>query len=87
MTSCVTRRTESLLWAAASVSGVLPHVIEVAVNHQSGHKRGPAGIYNRSKYAAEVQKAVFLWDRHVTALIEGREEQKVVPIRSAGDNS
>jgi len=68
--------------------GVLPHVIEVAVNHQSGHKRGPAGIYNRSKYAAEVQKAVFLWDRHVTALIEGREERKVVPIRSAGgDNS
>jgi integrase len=64
--------------------GVLPHVIEVAVNHQSGHKRGPAGIYNRSKYAAAVQKAVSLWDRHVTALIEGREEQKVVPIRSAG---
>ena len=59
--------------------GVLPHVIEVAVNHQSGHKRGPAGIYNRSKYAAAVQKAVFLWDRHVTALIEGREERKVVP--------
>jgi integrase len=67
--------------------GVLPHVIEVAVNHQSGHKRGPAGIYNRSKYAAAVQKAVFLWDRHVTALIEGREERKVVPIRSAGGDS
>jgi integrase len=67
--------------------GVLPHVIEVAVNHQSGHKRGPAGIYNRSKYAAAVQKAVFLWDRHVTALIENREQRKVIPIRSAGGDS
>ena len=68
--------------------GVLPHVIEVAVNHQSGHKRGPAGIYNRSRYEREVKAAVAMWDRHLTALIEGREQRKVVPIRSAGgDNS
>jgi integrase len=67
--------------------GVLPHVIEVAVNHQSGHKRGPAGIYNRSLYEREVKAAVAMWDRHVTALIEGREERNVVPIRSAGGAS
>ena len=28
--------------------GIMPHVIEQILNHQSGHKRGPAGIYNRS---------------------------------------
>ena len=28
--------------------GVQPHIIEQILNHQSGHKRGPAGIYNRS---------------------------------------
>ena len=67
--------------------GVLPHVIEVAVNHQSGHKRGPAGIYNSSRYEREVKAAVAMWDRHVTALIEGREQRKVIPIRSAGGDS
>ena len=30
--------------------GVQPHIIEQILNHQSGHKRGPAGIYNRSSY-------------------------------------
>ena len=29
--------------------GVQPHIIEQMLNHQSGHKRGPAGIYNRSR--------------------------------------
>src|SRR5262245_1683690 len=30
--------------------GVQPHIIEQILNHQSGHKSGPAGIYNRSSY-------------------------------------
>jgi hypothetical protein len=38
-----------------------------------------AGIDNRSRYEREVKAAVAMWDRHVTALIEGREQQKVVP--------
>jgi integrase len=49
--------------------GVLPHVIEAAVNHQSGHKRGPAGIYNRSVYTNEVRAALLLWDKHIRELI------------------
>jgi integrase len=28
--------------------GVQPHIIEAVLNHQSGHKAGIAGIYNRS---------------------------------------
>src|SRR5262249_34361895 len=31
--------------------GVQPHIIEAVLNHQSGHKAGIAGIYNRAKYA------------------------------------
>jgi integrase len=61
--------------------GVLPHVIEAAVNHQSGHKRGPAGIYNRSVYVNEVRAALALWSDHVRALIEGGEK-KIVPLRA-----
>ena len=30
--------------------GMLPHIIEQILNHQSGHRAGPAGIYNRSVY-------------------------------------
>jgi integrase len=68
--------------------GVPPHVIEEVLNHRSGHRSGVAGIYNRSRYEREVKDAVATWDRHVTALIEGREQRKVVPIRSTyADNS
>jgi integrase len=59
--------------------GVQPHVIEQILNHQSGHRRGPAGIYNRSPYTNEVRAALALWEDHVRTLIEGGE-RKVVHI-------
>jgi hypothetical protein len=31
--------------------GVQPHIIEAVLNHQSGHKAGPAGIYARATSA------------------------------------
>jgi integrase len=62
--------------------GVQPHIIEQILNHQSGHKRGPAGIYNRSTYQNEVRAALALWADHVLALAEGRAH-KVVPLRKA----
>ena len=55
--------------------GVQPHIIEQILNHQSGHKRGPAGIYNRSVYATEVRNAVLMWDDHVRMLVEGGERK------------
>jgi integrase len=55
--------------------GVQPHIIEQVLNHQSGHKRGPAGIYNRSAYAREVRAALALWADHVRALVEGGERK------------
>jgi integrase len=57
--------------------GVQPHVIEAVLNHQSGAKRGVAGIYNRSTYANEKRQAVDRWADHLLALVEGRESKVV----------
>jgi integrase len=63
--------------------GVEPHIIEALLNHQSGHKRGVAGIYNKAKYTVAVQKAVSLWDSHIRDLIEGRDTSNVIPMRNS----
>jgi integrase len=41
--------------------GVLPHVVEQALNHVSGHKAGVAGIYNRARYEGEMREALQRW--------------------------
>jgi hypothetical protein len=60
--------------------GVAPHVVEEVLNHRSGHRRGVAGIYNRSRYEREVKAAVALWNDHLRALV-GRN---VISLRPAG---
>jgi integrase len=67
--------------------GIEPHVVEQILNHQSGTRRGisgSGGVYNKSKYARAVENAVAAWDRHLRALIEGRDQRNVIPIRAAG---
>jgi integrase len=61
--------------------GIQPHVIEAVLNHQSGHKRGVAGTYNRSAYATEVKTALERWAAHVEALVAGRTDN-VVTLRA-----
>jgi len=61
--------------------GVLPHVIEAALNHVSGHKAGIAGVYNRSTYEREVKTALALWADYVRSLVSGGD-RKVVPLRA-----
>jgi integrase len=61
--------------------GIEPHVVEQILNHQSGHRGGIVGVYNKSKYERAVQNAVAAWDRHLRALLDGRDERKVIPIR------
>jgi len=51
--------------------GVQPHVIEAVLNHQSGHRAGVAGIYNRSRYEREVRAALALWADHVHSVVTG----------------
>jgi integrase len=47
--------------------GVLPHVVEAILNHQTGKQL--ANIYNRARYAAEVRDALERWSVHVSALV------------------
>jgi len=62
--------------------GIQPHIIEQVLNHQSGHKRGVAGIYNRSSYQREVKTALALWSDHITSITSG-EESKIIPLQKA----
>jgi integrase len=45
--------------------GILPHIVEAVLNHQSGHKAGVAGTYNRAKYAGEMRAALQRWADYV----------------------
>jgi integrase len=63
--------------------GVLPHVVESALNHISGSKAGVAGTYNRALYWPEKRQALDLWAAHVEALLEGRLMSNVIPMRTA----
>jgi hypothetical protein len=47
---------------------VQPHIIEAALNHVSGSKKGVAGICNRSTYAAEKRAALNLWAAHLRVM-------------------
>jgi len=49
--------------------GVQPHVVEVVLNHVSGHKAGVAGVYNRSLYGPEKRAALELWANHVLTIV------------------
>jgi integrase len=62
--------------------GIEPHVIEAALNHHSGHRRGIAGVYNRSTYERAVKAALARWSEHVLALVEGRED-KIITLQRA----
>ena len=64
--------------------GVQPHIIEAVLNHHSGHKRGVAGVYNRSSYDREVRAALALWADHVRTLVEGGE-RKILALPSVAN--
>jgi integrase len=52
--------------------GIEPHIIEATLNHYSGHRRGIAGVYNRSRYERAVKAALARWSEHLEGLVEGR---------------
>jgi integrase len=49
--------------------GIMPHVIELAVNHVSGHRSGVAGTYNRSELLDERREALKRWATHIEGLL------------------
>ena len=63
--------------------GILPHVIEVALNHVSGARKGVAGVYNKSKLEQPKRQALEAWGEHLQSHIEGRAPSgTVVPFRA-----
>src|SRR5262249_53084621 len=54
-------------------AGVLPHIIEAALNHVSGPKGGIAGVYNHAKYEKEMREALALWAAHVLKIVKRRK--------------
>lgn len=51
--------------------GVMPHIVEAALNHISGFKAGVAGVYNRAAYEAEKRRAFDMWDDHLSRVVAG----------------
>jgi integrase len=72
--TCATRMAENL--------DIEPHVIEACLNHYSGHRRGVAGVYNKSTYERAMKAALARWAEHVLDIVEEREI-KIVPLHSA----
>jgi hypothetical protein len=52
--------------------GVLPHIVEAVLNHQSGHRGGVAGRYNHAQYLGPMRDALQLWANHVESIISSR---------------
>jgi integrase len=57
--------------------GIEPHVVELIVNHVSGHRAGIAGIYNRSEQIPARRAALERWADHVV----GERAASVTPLR------
>jgi integrase len=51
--------------------GIAPHIVEEILNHQSGHRRGPAGAYLRSRYEREVRVALATWHDKLRTIAAG----------------
>ncbi|MGA7328437.1 MAG: site-specific integrase [Rhodomicrobium sp.] len=52
----------------------LPHIVEACVNHQSGHRAGVAGVYNRALYANEKRAAFEAWANHISGMIDKNDK-------------
>jgi len=61
--------------------GIMPHIVETILNHVGGHKAGPAGVYNHSKYTDQTRAALAFWHDHLDALVAGGK-RKVFSIAS-----
>ena len=49
-----------------------------AINHA---RKGVEATYDKYRYESEIKTALTLWSNYVLAVVEGRDERKVVPLR------
>jgi integrase len=75
------RRTVSTAMNELSLAD--PHVVEACINHQSGHKSGVGGVYNKARYWPQKIVAFMAWTDKVLEIVEGRITDNVVPMRRA----
>jgi integrase len=61
--------------------GTATDVVELALNHISGSRRGVAGTYQRSKRLTETAAAFVLWGRHISSLV-GDADSNIVELRT-----
>ena len=59
-----------------------PHVVEAITNHISGHRSGPAGVYNRAKYREQMKRTLDAWCAYLDRIVTGRSAT-VVPLSRA----
>jgi integrase len=64
--------------------GIEPHIIEAIINHHGGHRRGVAGIYNRSRYERAIKAALERWEQYVLAWVEGDELRQPAGAKATG---
>jgi integrase len=50
--------------------GIRPDVIELTVNHVSGHRGGIAGVYNKSELLPEREAALERWARFIALMVD-----------------
>ena len=62
--------------------GIVPHIIEQILNHQSGHKAAPRASTIDRSYEREVRAALALWHDHVRTLVAGGE-RKVTSVHAS----
>jgi len=63
--------------------GIRPDVIELVVNHISGHRGGIAGVYNRSELLTERRDALERWAVHVAGIVSGKQAKVLQMKRKA----
>jgi hypothetical protein len=56
---------------------------EAVLNHVSGHRKGVAGIYNRSLCSAEKKAALDMWGPHIAVLLAQADGSNVRPLKPA----
>jgi integrase len=72
--------------------GIQPHIIELCLNHVSGHKGGIAGVYNRSENMPQRRAALEQWADHIVGLVGdrqsgGEDERRVSVIQGGSQNA
>ena len=65
--------------------GVLPHVVEVVLNHISGHRAGVAGVYNRALYACEKRAALDAMASYIKTAVAKVSGTNVARLRMKGE--